>query len=274
MRARGPAGTDAGDDHRAPPCPIDLRRAPADGDLPAFAQQDVPARPAEPRQARRAANYPPKMDGADVVVYKTVGDVKLNAYVFKPAGWKATDKRPAIVFFFGGGWTNGSPASFEHHCRYFAGRGMVAVAADYRVKSRHGVSPVECVADAKSAVRWLRANAATLGVDPDRIAAGGGSAGGHIAACAGVIKGFDEPGEDAAVSSRPDALVLFNPALDTSTDRFKERFGERVADLSPVAHVRAGAAADHHLPRQGRPDRPLRRRRDVHPVDDRGRQPV
>jgi acetyl esterase/lipase len=205
----------------------------------AFAMDEPPA-PA-PRRAGASNDYPPKMEGADVAVYKTAGDVRLNAYVFKPAGWQATDKRPAVVFFFGGGWTNGSPARFEQHCRYFAGRGMVAVAADYRVKSRHGVSPDACVADAKSAVRWLRANAAKLGVDPKRVAAGGGSAGGHIAACAAVIAGFDEAGEDRAVSSKPDALVLFNPALDVESDRFKHRFGEHAADLSPVAHVRPGA---------------------------------
>ena len=204
--------------------------------LPVLAQ-DAPAERAEARRARRG-EYPPKMEGADVEVYKAAGDVKLNAYVFKPAGWNASDKRPAIVFFFGGGWNSGSPAQFEYHCRHLAARGMVAVTADYRVKSRHGVSPVECVADAKSAVRWLRANAARLGVDPARIAAGGGSAGGHIAACAGVLNGFDEKGEDAAVSSKPDALLLFNPALDTSL--LKSRLGERAAELSPQQQVRAG----------------------------------
>jgi acetyl esterase/lipase len=202
------------------------------------------AEPDEKSGARRTAgraDYPPKMQGAEAQVYKTVGEVKLNAYVFKPADWKASDKRPAIVFFFGGGWTNGSPASFEQHCRHFAERGMVAITADYRVRSRHGVTPIECVADAKSAVRWVRANAAELGVDPGRIAAAGGSAGGHIAGCAALVEGFDELGEDVAVSSKPDALVLFNPALDVDSERFRQRFGEHVAELSPVAHVRRGA---------------------------------
>jgi acetyl esterase/lipase len=90
---------------------------------------------------------------------------------------------------------------------------MVAARADYRVKSRHGVTPKECVEDAKSAVRWLRQNAAELGVDPERIAAAGGSAGGHIAACTAFTPGLDAAGEDAAISSKPNALVLFNPVL-------------------------------------------------------------
>jgi acetyl esterase/lipase len=90
---------------------------------------------------------------------------------------------------------------------------MVAARADYRVKSRQGVTPKECVQDAKCAVRWLRQNAAKLGIDPDRIAAGGGSAGGHIVACTPLTPGLDEEAEDTAISCKADALVLYNPVL-------------------------------------------------------------
>jgi acetyl esterase/lipase len=157
--------------------------------------------------------YPPRMDGAKVEVYKTVGDVKLNLYIFEPKGHSPADRTPAIVFFFGGGWRSGTPQQFEPQCRYLASRGMVAVAADYRVASRNQVKVIECVRDAKSAVRWIRENASRLGIDPSRLAAGGGSAGGHIAAATGVVPGLDEPGENLAISSRPNALVLFNPVL-------------------------------------------------------------
>ena len=102
--------------------------------------------------------YPPVFEGARTEVYKTVGDVKLSLSIFEPATGPKTG-RPAIVFFFGGGWTNGSPAQFEQQCRHLASRGMVAITADYRVASRHQVKPVACVADAKSALRWVRANA-------------------------------------------------------------------------------------------------------------------
>ena len=144
------------------------------------------------RQARR---YPPDLPGAKVEVYKTIGDVQLNMYIFFPEDRKPDERRPAAVFFFGGGWRGGSPTQFQHHCEYLASRGMVAMAADYRVLSRHGTKAVKCVTDAKSAVRWIRANAERLGVDPDRVAAGGGSAGGHIAACTGTVPGLDEPGD-------------------------------------------------------------------------------
>ncbi|HHI68821.1 MAG TPA: alpha/beta hydrolase, partial [Planctomycetes bacterium] len=166
----------------------------------------------------------------------------LHLHGFFPAGWKPADKWGAIVFFFGGGWRGGTPSQFYPFCRALALRGMVAFSAEYRVKSRDGVSPAECVADAKSAVRWIRAHAAELGVDPGRIAAGGGSAGGHIAACAGVIPGLEDPADRYRdVSSRPDALVLFNPVLDTEAFLgLKKVLGDTARKISPMAHVRPG----------------------------------
>ncbi len=90
------------------------------------------------------------------VVYKTVGDRELRMYINYPPGWKATDKRGVIVFFFGGGWTGGTVGQFEGQAAYLASRGLVAARADYRVKSRDGVTPDQCVEDARSAVRWIR----------------------------------------------------------------------------------------------------------------------
>ena len=115
--------------------------------------------------------------------YKKTKQANLAIYVHYPPGWKEADKRPAIVFFFGGGFQFGSVKQFEPQAAYFASRGMVAARADYRVKSRHGVEPDACVEDAKSAVRWLRQNAAKLGIDPNRIVASGSSSGGYLAAC-------------------------------------------------------------------------------------------
>lgn len=183
--------------------------------------------------------------------YKTIGDVKLDLTIQLPDGWKADDKRPAIVFFFGGGWTGGSVKQFENHARYLASRGMVAMCADYRVKSRHDVKAAACVADAKSAMRWVRANAAKLGIDPHRIAAGGGSAGGHLAGAVATLPGLDDPADDKSVSCVPAVLVLFNPALvlapaegaDLSGFLSKvsaDRFGCEPVEISPIHHVKAG----------------------------------
>ncbi|TFG67807.1 MAG: alpha/beta hydrolase, partial [Anaerolineales bacterium] len=148
----------------------------------------------------------------------------------------------AIVFFFGGGWVDGTPTQFFEHCRYLASRGMVTFSAEYRVKNRHSVTPRKCVTDGKSAMRWVRAHAIELGLDPLRIAAGGGSAGGHVAACASMLNGYEEQGEDLEISSVPDALVLFNPVLDTSQSPIADRFGSDAEYLSPQHHIRSGLA--------------------------------
>ena len=192
-------------------------------------------------------SYPPQMEGAQVEVYKTAGNARLSIHIFNPPGHQAGARRPAMVFFFGGGWRSGNPKQFEQQCRYLSSRGMVAMAADYRVASRHDVKPIDCVRDAKSAIRWVRRNASRLGIDPGRIAAGGGSAGGHLAAAAAVIAGLDEPGEDLEVSSRPDALVLFNPALVLAPvaglarpvvpAEARERFGADPEAISPYHHL-------------------------------------
>jgi acetyl esterase/lipase len=165
-------------------------------------------------------------------IYKKVAKTELEMVIDYPPDWKASDKRPAIVFFFGGGWTDGTIQAFETQADYFAGRGMVAARADYRVKSRQGVTPKECVEDAKSAVRWLRQNAAMLGVDPDRIVAAGGSAGGHIAACTTLAPGLDAEGEDTTISCKANALVLYNPVLE-----FGPQMAERIGNDQALAKV-------------------------------------
>jgi acetyl esterase/lipase len=142
------------------------------------------------------------------------GAITLNLHVFTPPGHQPSHQRPAIVFFFGGAWVDGSPSHFHPQCEYLASRGMVAISAEYRVKNLHGTTPQECVKDGKSAIRYVRQNAAALGVDPNRIAAGGGSAGGHVAAAAGTLTAYEEPAENPAISSKPNALVLYNPVVD------------------------------------------------------------
>ena len=175
------------------------------------------------------------------ITYKTVGDVKLALHVFDPERGDDEAPAPAIVFFFGGGWVSGSPSQFYHQCRHFASRGLVAISAEYRIRKQHGTTPAECVKDGKSAIRWVRAHAEELGIDPNRIVGGGGSAGGHVAAATGVVKGFEEEGEDLRVSSQLNALVLFNPVADiTSLVRAAVKCGGLAEALSPAHHVRPG----------------------------------
>ena len=118
---------------------------------------------------------------------------------------------------------------------------MVAISAEYRVSSRHGTLPFECVTDGKSAIRWIRQHAKTLGVDPDRMAAGGGSAGAQVAVAAATVMAFDEPSEDLRVSAKPSALVLFNPVFANGPGGFgHERDKNRWQEFSPLHNIAKG----------------------------------
>ncbi len=147
-------------------------------------------------------------------VYKQTPNGDLSIFIHLPQGWKPTDKRPTIVFFFGGAFRTGTITEFLRHAEYFAKRGMVSVRVDYRVEERHGTMPEQCVEDGKSALRWLRTNADRFGIDPERIAASGHSAGATVAACAYTAAALEAEGENLTISSKPNLLALFNAPLD------------------------------------------------------------
>lgn len=175
--------------------------------------------------------------------YKKVEGREMKLYVTKPADWKPADHRPAIVFFHGGGWVGGTVAQFNKHSAYLATRGMVAVQVDYRLldKTKKG-PPLVCVQDAKSAMRWVRDHAKELGIDPARIAAAGGSAGGHLAAFVGMVNGKDDPQDDLKISPKANALVLFNPVFNNGPGNYAyNRIGERYKEFSPAHNIRKDA---------------------------------
>lgn len=189
-------------------------------------------------QAARDAELKPDR----LVVYKTVDGMEFNLHVFEPENLQASDQRSAIVFFFGGGWNGGDPKQFYPQARALADQGMLAFSAEYRVKSRNKTTPFECVKDGKSAIRWVRQHAKELGIDPDRIVAAGGSAGGHVAACTGIIEGCEETGETDEISSVPNAMILFNPVLDTTKKGYgaKNFKPDQQTEISPCHHIRKG----------------------------------
>ena len=194
--------------------------------------------------AQRKQVWPEEFQDAKKVTYKTIDDIKLHLHVFRPAEKKSNAS--AIVFFFGGGWNHGTPGQFEQQCRYLASRGMVAMTAEYRIRNMHGTRAKACVEDGKSAVRWIRRNAKKLGVNPNQIAAAGGSAGGHVAACTGVINGFDAKGEDLKISSVPNAMVLYNPpcVLAAVPERKDYPSAQAMAGMA----ARMGVAPEHLSP--------------------------
>ena len=175
------------------------------------------------------------------LTYKQVDTVQLGLKIFYPPAYKKGERLPTIVFFFGGGWTGGSMTQFEPHALHFAAKNMIAVLVDYRVKSRHNTSPFESVKDAKSAIRYLRQHAETLGVDANRIVASGGSAGGHLAAACFTNASLNESSDDLAISAKPNALVLFNPVIDNGKDGYGfERIGENYVTFSPIHNIQKG----------------------------------
>jgi acetyl esterase len=176
------------------------------------------------------------------LIYKTIDTTKLEMRIYYPTTYKKGQKLPAIVMFFGGSWISGTITQLEPQVKHFAAEGMIGIVADYRVKNRQQTSPFDAVADAKSAIRFLRSKAKELGIDPKMLAGGGASAGGHLAAAADLTN-LDEKGEDLKISSRPNALVLFNPVFNNGPGEYGyDRIGERYKEISPYHNIRKGAA--------------------------------
>ncbi len=151
--------------------------------------------------------------GVERTYFTTAEGLALKLFQFSPVEL-ATGPRPAVVWIHGGGWTGGGLDGFMPHARYVASRGAVGFNIEYRLLKPDGPFIGDCIADCKSAIRYIRVHAKELGVDPAKIAVAGDSAGGHLAAALGTLNGFDNPGDDLSVSARPDAMLLFNPVLN------------------------------------------------------------
>jgi acetyl esterase len=185
---------------------------------------------------------------AEKHIYKTRGLSRLRLYIIQPANKESHENLPAIIFFHGGGLKERMTWEFVPQAKYLIERGMVAVLATYSIE-RHGRTEFESIADAKSAIRWIRKHSDELGIDENHIAAGGGSAGGYLAACTAMIKDLDEKKEDLSISSIPNALVLFNPRLvmsasgDPPLTKKDIRYlnGRNIEGISPYHNIYRGA---------------------------------
>jgi len=153
----------------------------------------------------------------EVVIYKKAGDRELAVHIFKPE--KQDSPSPAVVWYHGGGWNpKGRAGQFFEHGKILAGLGVVSISVDYRgyegTAENRDIS--NCIADAKSAFRWVKTHAKELNIDTDRIAVGGGSAGGHLAAAVATLPGYDDSKDDLSIKINPCLQLLFNPAVDPS----------------------------------------------------------
>jgi acetyl esterase len=186
-------------------------------------------------------NYVPVLSTADETpVYKKINDtVEMHLNVYFPEKYKKKDPLPVIVYFFGGAFLHGSPAQYEQHCQYFASRGIVAIAADYRVISRNKGNALNCIYDAKSAIRYIREHAEEFNIDPNKVIVGGGSAGGFLAiSCAIDDNKWQDPSDNSQFSAKPNALVLLNPVVNAMEHKFRiEKFKDNETDSASASHA-------------------------------------
>lgn len=170
-------------------------------------------------------------------VYMTLDSLSMHLYLYGLSEKTSDELLPAVIFFFGGGWVDGTVKQFQPHCQFLASHGIIGITAEYRVKNTHGTTPMDAIMDAKSALRWLKKNGRDLGIDPERIVAAGGSAGGHLAAATATIDELNNPSDDLSVDPMPAALILFNPVLNTNS--LSDRFGNKKNSFqaSPIFFV-------------------------------------
>ena len=151
---------------------------------------------------------------AATYVYQERPQGPVQAHMFFPES-KTVAPRPVIVFFHGGFWDTPTPTQFVPHCLHFTGRGAVTVAAETRTSARHGTGPLEAIEDARDLIRWLRHNADTFNLDPERVTIGGAAGGAFLALLATMPKAKQMPPVDG-LDCRPQALVLFSALVNTA----------------------------------------------------------
>lgn len=180
------------------------------------------------------------------IVYKTVDNKELHMIIRTPDKMKKRSKLPAVIFYHGGGWVSGSLNAFEKQSEYLTNRGLVTVCVQYRL-AKNGDTPVECLKDAKSALRYIKANAAEYNINPDKIILGGGSAGGHLATAAVLCPKFNEETDDLSISTDVSALVLFNPVICNGPETSGawqgwgyDKVADYYKDISPMYNIVKG----------------------------------
>jgi len=182
---------------------------------------DQPAKPKATKSAKAKKPASTAPAGKPYVYKTSAGKEREMEIYFPPNHDAASSKVPGMILFHGGSWTGGSLSQFREACAYFASRGLVCATADYQMLSKAEAKKLlacetnkrVCITDAKSAIRWFKQKAPELGIDPQRIITGGGSAGGHISALATMNPGLNDPADVKDIDTRVVAYLWFNPAF-------------------------------------------------------------
>lgn len=173
-------------------------------------------------------------------VYHIEDGLELVAHCFFPPNHDTQVAIPAIVFFHGGLWDVSMPTQFAPHCMHFASRGMVAVAVEYRVASKHQTSPEDAIEDAQMAMLWLRHNHAILGIDPNRIIAAGAASGAHMALSLAMLPEVIDVG---GFTARPLGIIALSPIVNTgkkSPEHHRFTDSKKAHKESPLNLIRRG----------------------------------
>ncbi len=182
-------------------------------------------------------------------IYKSIDTFKLKIDIFNTTQSHGKKNNTAIVFFHGGGWAYGTPEEFFSTCERYAKMGIVTFSVDYRLSIDNGVtpsktiSPIECIMDARSVMRWVRTNAAKFHIDPDKIVAAGQSAGGHLALSTAMIDEYNEKTDDLGISCCPNAILLFSACVNTVEgwcDRLLDDRRTKIWSISPAHNIKSG----------------------------------
>jgi acetyl esterase/lipase len=157
------------------------------------------------------------------VVYKHVNQEELTLSVWDTIPNVENNNRGAVIFFHGGAWKEGDASQFAALSKDLSTKlGLLAVSVQYRLPSATSSSLIikEQIEDAQSAIQFVRLHATEFGINPNKIAVGGGSAGGYLALSSNIFayKGTENlsanlNSEGGPVSVRPNALILFNPMM-------------------------------------------------------------
>ena len=184
------------------------------------------------------------------IIYKTVDTSALHLDVFYDPAAVKRKNNTALVFIHGGGWAYGSPSEFYGACRHYAKAGAITFSVQYRLSKDvqgnvpvKGITPIECVKDARSAMRWVRAHAAEYNIDPQKIVVGGQSVGGHLSYATAYIDQHNEATDNLKVSPMPNAIISYSGTancLEAWCDLLLGEKRSQIWSISPAHNVKKG----------------------------------
>lgn len=183
-------------------------------------------------------------------VYKIVDARELTIHKFAAPDVLQKPPHSAILFIHGGGWASGDPSVFFAACKRYASMGFTTFSVQYRLaENKRGdipspkLTPIECVLDVRSAMRWVRNHSKDFNIDPQKIVVGGHSVGGQLTLATALFDSINEASDDLSVSPIPNGMLLYSGTPDTIEawcDYLLADRRQQIWTISPAHNVRPG----------------------------------